>query len=61
MLRRSVERISLVIGGALIGIIGYEKLQPRLPAPLPSRSKSASIMQESRNLGEFKVKRVNIL
>ncbi|GBB87213.1 hypothetical protein RclHR1_13650007 [Rhizophagus clarus] len=39
MFRRTVERISFVIGGALLGAIGfyeYEKLGPKLPAPLPT-------------------------
>jgi len=39
MLRRTVERVSFVIGGALLGAIGfyeYEKLQPNLPVPFPT-------------------------
>jgi hypothetical protein len=39
MFRRTVERITFVIGGALLGAIGlyeYEKLGAKLPAPLPT-------------------------
>jgi hypothetical protein len=63
MFRRSAERISLLIGGTLIGAIGYyeyEKLQPRLPVPLPSKPTALTKLGLD-NVGEFKVKRVSIL
>uniref|UniRef100_A0A1D1XKQ0 Endonuclease n=1 Tax=Anthurium amnicola TaxID=1678845 RepID=A0A1D1XKQ0_9ARAE len=50
MFRRTVERISSVVGGALLGAISfyeYEKLRPNLPIPLPTlKPNLASIPKE---------------
>jgi hypothetical protein len=61
MLRRAVERIFLVTGGALTGMIGYheyEKSQFKLPPPLTLPTlKPQAIMQEIvRDIGEFQNK-----